>query len=57
MKTVRKYYMQYHVSIPCRPNENHAEGSIQRNEDEMVPHYAQEQSYGEVVVLLTGMDQ
>ena len=28
MKTVRKYETQYHISIPRRPNENPAEGSI-----------------------------
>ena len=28
MKTLRKYDTQYHVSIPCRPNDNPTEGSI-----------------------------
>ena len=28
MKTVRKYDTQYHISSPCIPNENSAEGSI-----------------------------
>ena len=28
MKTARNYDTQYHVSSPCRPNENPAEGSI-----------------------------
>ena len=28
MKMVRKYDTQYHISSPCRPNANPAEGSI-----------------------------